>query len=410
MINISTVDTVEAIHAAKRRVVYLAPGIHDTIGDALAGAWSRLGGEAVTVIVDSDPEVFRLGYGTIEALDRVQAAAASVGALVCCQPGIRIGIAIIDDHISFFAPKPLLIASDNEAEMAGFRLALGETSEQIAADLGAGPEGESAQTIGLDGLSSARMQEIKSDLKSNPPQRFEVAQTVRVFNTSFQFCELEVKGCRVSEKSVTLPADLIAVPSEDVRKRLRASYRLLEANEKISGAQREVEQLRKEIERRFLHVIPSFGRAILRKDRELFDIALTDLKQAVACFQEIVRAEVERAIESSKDEIARALSPAIEDTPTTQYMQWARYQEKPTPMDYVRAELDRCFRVALGPTENMSVEAQFKDVAYECLKSEEFLAAARKAFPELKELFAEFEAARAAVQGRVNTEPGERPA
>lgn len=53
------------IKEAHHRVVLAAPGIHLPVAESIMDAVDRLGTEAVTVVVDCDDEVCRMGYGTI---------------------------------------------------------------------------------------------------------------------------------------------------------------------------------------------------------------------------------------------------------------------------------------------------------------------------------------------------------
>lgn len=112
--NIDDERLVALIERATYRVVLLAPGVSEPVARVLTAAWYRLGADAVTVILDIDPEVCRLGYGTLEALQILRDAAAKVGALVCRQPGLRIGVIISDDSTVIYSPTPLLIEAGSD--------------------------------------------------------------------------------------------------------------------------------------------------------------------------------------------------------------------------------------------------------------------------------------------------------
>jgi len=67
-ITIANDDTVaELIQSANRELVVLAPALTEALARVVADRWQTLGASAVQVIVDSDPEVYRLGYGTRKA-------------------------------------------------------------------------------------------------------------------------------------------------------------------------------------------------------------------------------------------------------------------------------------------------------------------------------------------------------
>jgi hypothetical protein len=393
--SITSSNLAAGILGALHRVVLLCPGFHDEVAEALTETWPRLGAENVTVIVDTNPEVMRLGYGTIEAVGKVKACADQMGAVLCSEPDIRICVAIIDDAISIFAPKPYLIATESLGETSGITIQLSDTTESIAAQLGAGPLGQMSRKIGMDGVSEAKMQAIKKDLDANPPQKFDLARKVTVFNARIEFVELEVKGCKVTRKEVSLPQGLIGVQSADVERRLRSAYRLIEPTEEITKAQLEVETHRKEIEKEFLRVIPGFGMGILKKDRKEFDQAIEELDKTVGNFSGFIEHTKEVAITASINEIVTALAPALKANPTAEYDQWGSRRRSPDPEEFLFQKLDKCFRKAEKALDQMRVTVVIKGVTYELLQQIGFVDAARSAFPELAELFREFDAASA---------------
>ena len=57
--SITEQDLIDAIHAARQRVVYVAPGIWPEVAHSLVNAWNQLGAERVTVILDIDAEICR---------------------------------------------------------------------------------------------------------------------------------------------------------------------------------------------------------------------------------------------------------------------------------------------------------------------------------------------------------------
>ena len=101
------------IDAAKRRVAFMAPGTHIEVAQSLCAAWQRLGPNAVNVILDTRAEVFRLGYGSFEALEMLSKTAKEFGAMVCHQEGVQLGVLVADDVIAVFAPKPLMVAASD---------------------------------------------------------------------------------------------------------------------------------------------------------------------------------------------------------------------------------------------------------------------------------------------------------
>lgn len=61
---------VAAIGRSRQRLAYIVPGISKPVADAIEGLFERTDPPAVTVIIDSDPEICRLDHGAVEGLRR----------------------------------------------------------------------------------------------------------------------------------------------------------------------------------------------------------------------------------------------------------------------------------------------------------------------------------------------------
>jgi|SRR5690625_537847 len=97
------------ISSAQERLAVLAPAVSMDVGRAICDRWIALGPDRVSVTLDVDPEVYRLGYGDESALTLLEETGQEVGSLLQCQPGIRIGVIVADESVLIFAPVPELI-------------------------------------------------------------------------------------------------------------------------------------------------------------------------------------------------------------------------------------------------------------------------------------------------------------
>ena len=62
----------EAIEATEQSLVYVAPGVTKPVVDAIGASLRSKPHLQVTAIIDLDPEVYRLGFGTEEGLRALQ--------------------------------------------------------------------------------------------------------------------------------------------------------------------------------------------------------------------------------------------------------------------------------------------------------------------------------------------------
>lgn len=97
---------------AEWSVSYAAPGILPEPADALAALARRLGPELITVCLDFDERVMRMGFGTLDAVKMLRKA----GIEVRSTPGLRTGLAIIDDSGYIFTPTALYLEAEERSD------------------------------------------------------------------------------------------------------------------------------------------------------------------------------------------------------------------------------------------------------------------------------------------------------
>src|SRR5690606_20064674 len=183
----------DLIGSAQRRIVAMAPAFSQAVAQAIQERWNVLGPDSVSVILDVDPEVYRLGFGDVEALDLLESTAAQLGTTLNRQDGIRIGLIIADDVTVVYSPTPQLVEAGPEKPSTPNAVVIGQPPEDVVRELGQGPNGLRDQTVGLDKAERVKIASVKQDLDRNPPQRFDIARTIRVFNAHFEFVEFSLK-------------------------------------------------------------------------------------------------------------------------------------------------------------------------------------------------------------------------
>ena len=109
VINIDDEQIIAAVGAASGRLIIVAAGLSRAVAEAVVAKWKELGPAAVKVVLDVDPEVFRLGYGELASIELLQQAAQEVGASLHHQQGIRICVVITDEATIVYAPTPLVV-------------------------------------------------------------------------------------------------------------------------------------------------------------------------------------------------------------------------------------------------------------------------------------------------------------
>lgn len=387
----------DLVREARERLVVVAPALPAVVADALLDRIAALDGDAIALVLDSDPEVYRLGYGTLEVTEAVAAAAGAKGIAIRQQPGIRIGLVISDARTLIFTPVPALVEAGPNTHGQANAICLSTPPEAVEADLGLG---DAPARVGARLLTPDDLDAVRVDLEANPPQKFDLARIVNTFNAYIEFVELEVRGTEVARHLVTIPSHLMAVVPARTRKNLRTSCRVVAEDDAISGEK--VAQERRLHTRRFLKVIPGYGTAIRRKDRDEFDKAVARLKSSVAAFGDKVQAKLQSQIERSINELERSLLPALVKRPPEAWIPvTGELPDKDTIRSLLNFELREAFGTAAEMIRHMSVTCQFKGVTYEMLNDPAFMEKARAAFPDLPELHDENVAAVASQQSQL---------
>ncbi len=118
------------IAGAERIACYAAPGILPEPAAALAALAKKLGPELITVCLDFNERVMRMGFGTLDAVRTLR----GVRIEVRSTPGLRTGLIVIDDAGYIFTPTALYLEADKRSDTApnAVRLSKDQVTEALA--------------------------------------------------------------------------------------------------------------------------------------------------------------------------------------------------------------------------------------------------------------------------------------
>lgn len=393
------------IQAANQRLVVLAPAVSKAIAAAITERLHTLG-QAVSVILDVDPEVYRLGYGDQEALPILEAAFERAGGMLQRQTGVRVGLVISDERMMVYSPTPLLVEAGSSTTQGTTpprpnAVLLQSPPPEILREVGHGQGGVVGQTIGLDKAAKAEIQSVQEDLKKNPPQNFDIARTVRVFNAHFEFVEFELLGTFIDRKTVRIPKHLSGIADEKTREQLRQSFTILPPNHKLSGEH--LLHNKRLIERKYLKQIKGFGNVLLRTRKEDFLKEVETLQADVKAFGEQVRDQLQSEMDKNRQTLVKAMLPIVKRSTPKEWVPWnGSKPDAATLSQFLDEDLRKAFGTAEQLVHEMQVKIVIKGITWEMLHDKEFIEAARSAMPDDKALYELFDAARAkpkTVQG-----------
>ena len=423
---------IAVISRCRSRLVYIAPGLTKPIAHALGQVLARNPMPAVTIIVDVDPEVCRLGYGTTEGLGALRELAENYHVGIRYQAGLRVGLLISDEELMVYAPTPLLIEAGSSRSDQPNAIMLGKQPlEQVLkacaaeGETGANARLPSDAEIGTQAATPAMLEESLQDLERLPPKPYDVSRIERVFNSKLQYVDFEVSGYKLSSRRRSIPNDLLVGEDETLQQRLRNTFTLLEGKdalqvdipdhdpktlESLLGAdgkphtvkysEKRLEEDRKGIYEDFLTNVPGYGQLIMRWRRPEFDQRVKWFQKRVDLFRDAVRQQLKNAIEQSVQDLAKALLQELGGRVPERLLKYltAAQPSEADLLGVIEADLRRAF----GAGEEFfdpEIKVLFKDLTYETIKDQKFRNALTKAMRQggaeaaIARLFEEYDAA-----------------
>jgi hypothetical protein len=379
---------VELISGARTRLVVIAPALTKAVAHAVARRLRDLGPLSVTVVLDADPEVYRLGFGDLEALDAIRAASDTNHFDLREQPGIRIGVVIADGITMVYSPVSKNIeAGSISAEKPNAILLSGSAGDRVAIAAGADTDENAPKAeVGNRPLAPAKVQEMLSDLKGNPPKPFDITRKMNIFTSRVQYVEFSASNYQLTTRQIPLPAELVDIGNDSLKKaitgRIRAPFEdigKLEITIETEGKSESInvddnwlKKERKRIEDEYTFQINNFGRVILFSDRDEFDKSILRFKMVIETYRGALRAKLSGSSAAFEEQIIDEFLPRWQDKHPKRF---ARYGLETTP-DNMRMELRSLARQiwesAIG-FEEPRVKVLYKNVAPETIYDPAFV-------------------------------------
>lgn len=398
------------ISEAQISVCYAAPGIQQEPAGALAALAQRIGPELITICLDFDERVMRMGFGDVTAVKTLR----DVGIEVRSTPGLRTGLVIIDDEGYIFTPTALYLEAEGRPEEApnAMRLSndqvkealarLSPASKAIAVALAKTDEEkqrimEQAIEVPSEAVADDRFAAVEKQLEDVPPVQFDIARQVRVFNAYLQYVEMKLSGAAIQRRRFAIPQSIQKLGgSKDLEGRLRTTFDLIEKGGKLSS--KKLEDDLSEIRKNFTPSLgKDHGRVLLKAQKMNFEKRLEVFKTNLEAHQKSVAENLQGQLDESRKQIIDYYLPRVVEAPPDA-MLGQLLREKPTEDDarrWLEAELEREFPKADMLIDKMQLNVRYKDMTFETLNQDDFLEAVKAAFPGIDwgKAYKEFRAA-----------------
>ena len=400
----------DLVRSAQQAVCYAGPGIQLDLAQAMVEVAGRVGKEMLTVSLDFDDRVMRMGYGNVDAVKLLLDA----GIAVQSSPGLRTALVVVDNEGYIFTPTALYLeaeptdgAASNAVRMSGEQVSqalarLSPAAKTIAIAQAKTPEAKQRiEALTVDVVSAPitpeKLAEVTSSLETAPPVRFDLARQVRVFEPYLQYVELSLTGAAIQRHRMAIPEKIQNLGgSEELENRLRTTFELIEKGSKLSS--KPLEDALNEIRKNFTPSLgKDHGRVVLKAAKPHLVDRLTAFRLKLEAHQKAVEGELQKHLDTSREQIVAYYLPRVmEAMPDAVRGQSLNGEVSEMAAErWLTGQLDRVFPSAESLIQEMKLEERYKDVTFETLNREDFLDSVKDAFPTVdwEKAYSEFKAA-----------------
>ena len=400
----------ELVRSARHAVCYAGPGLQLDLAQAMVEVAGRVGKEMLTVSLDFDDRVMRMGYGNVDAVKLLLDA----GIAVQSSPGLRTALVVVDNEGYIFTPTALYLeaeptdgAASNAVRMSGEQVSqalarLSPAAKTIAIAQAKTPEAKQhIEALTVDVVSAPitpeKLAEVTSSLETAPPVRFDLARQVRVFEPYLQYVELSLTGAAIQRHRMAIPEKIQNLGgSEELENRLRTTFELIEKGSKLSS--KPLEDALNEIRKNFTPSLgKDHGRVVLKAAKPHLVDRLTAFRLKLEAHQKSVAEDLHKHLDTSREQIVAYYLPRVMAAKPDALLGQSLNGEvsEAAAAGWLHGELDKVFPSAESLIHGMKLEERYKDVTFETLNREDFLDSVEDAFPTVdwEKAYSEFKAA-----------------
>jgi hypothetical protein len=388
---------IKHINQAKERIIYIAPGISQSLAVKLCEVIDQIEELNITVILDSSDEVCRIGYGDFEGLRLLHEHSKNRHFALRKQEGIRSGILIVDENVLVWSPTPLSIEDHpHQNNMANGVLLSKNPSDQIALAMAA----EGTETsfdmseVAVSVITDQDVADTKDKIERNPPVPVDLARATKVFNSKLQFIEIEMKNVALSRRQIKIPpyllnADVGIELSELLDTKIKGLTDLRTVEIKVpefsddgsptynqDGKQKEcmeseasLERKRKTLEKRYIYNLPKYGWVIEKENVPKFEDIIRAYEAQLKKYAEGIKTHVANEANKLADQVIKLIK------------QRSSQSDKTPKIDFDLLKEDIIKNINSIKDEKPSIHYLLKDITFQQTKDSDFFDLIKKNVP-----------------------------
>ena len=388
---------IDLLGTARKDLVYTAPGLSTPVADALV--LSRKKGVKVRVIIDPTEASFRNGFGELEAIQQLQMA----GCELLEVTGNRISFLLADDTgfllfnqsmaleeqgpgtnavqidaiqqqqllLYFFPPRDLFEATQRIPFLQQTVAQASVDISQLTADVDS-----QVGKAGAQPLNQTAFADVAESLTNNPPVHPDRKRQTMVYNSKFQFVELEFKGANLGYKQVIIPKDVLPFRDKRLKEVLETKLKILEDQKDLPESWLKLKDKVDKVRETYLVKVASANKNVLELAKKLaFTKAIQELEKTVDTAKQELAIFLENAFIQTEERFLQTLIPFFMDNPPDKFSRMKDDSSYPTLIEHHAKKVVQgiVFPDSGVETKKVTFTVRYFDVTWEDLNSEKFL-------------------------------------
>ena len=398
----------EIIAQTKKSLCYAAPGIQKIPAAEIVTLSKNIGPELISVFLDIDENILRMGYGTLEAINLLR----DHGITIQHISGLRNGLIVSDDIGFSYTPTALFLEKEQtEAPILNAMRLMPDQIKEAMARLSPASKAialAQAQTekeikhiqelvteIQPEKLNVKNLEEIQQNLIAAPPVKFDIARQVRVFQPHFQYVELSLTGAAIQRHKLNIPKSIQRIGmNKELEGRLKTTFDLIDKNSKISS---------KDLDDELRNIRENLTRSLGKKHGRIIRVAtlptlkerLANLQKKIEAHQKDIKKSLEETLKNSQKMIVNYYLPLVLENPPDELFGIFGVPTEQDINNWLESEIENTFPTADSLINKIQLEVNYKDVTFDTLNGEDFLKSIKEAYPEVDwdKAYKEFRAA-----------------
>ena len=380
------------IREAGETCLLIAPGVDETVREALLDRAKRTAAKA-TVVIDGEHHAERSGYGETRVWRHLMDATELMK-----MPGTRLGLLITTRGIWLFAPRAgnldpregeglsavKLDEAHRKAGLALFERILGRrvpdfpVSEDADDQPASTVDGRDKGEPGSEPVTNSDLDEAEKAIEEHPPRDYAKESEITVYTAFVGYIQMRLVGASLATGvQLTVPSELVerGLSGNTVRERIRESVRI-DLEEEVDTGVGEINERLKAILKLYTRQLGEpHGRIYRKRQRKELDAHFDDLRK-----------EIERANSTLAGKIEAVVRKRIDELVETYTSQTANDAAPKITREEAGRLLNDAWRKAGGTRRRtVKLEVTYKDLTWETLQDQHLRARIVEGFPDLRD-------------------------